>query len=127
MTTAFKKAWMLLKYKSAEEEERSYGDVSHREHPLHGQEGYGQSVGRGYEMMPDDEQEENRAHRIPMEGTKNPMEEDKRRASAEMMEDEGIEPPQPRGPPGDIGVAGSMSPQKPLEPNPFQMKRKPSL
>ena len=71
---------------------------------------------RGYEMMPDDEQEENRAHRVPMEDMKNPMEEE--------GEDE---MPPPRGPPSDIGMAGSMSPQKPLEPNPFQMKRKPSL
>ena len=61
MTTAFKKAWILLK-------------------------------NRGYEMMPDDEQEENRAHRIPMEDMENPMEEHKRRALAEMMEEEGEEP-----------------------------------
>ena len=97
MSNAFNKAWILLK-------------------------------NRGYEMMPDDEQEENRAHRVPMEDMKNPMEEHKRRALAEMMEEEGEdEMPPPRGPPSDIGMAGSMSPQKPLEPNPFQMKRKPSL
>ena len=114
MTAAFNKAWMLLKYKSVEEEERSYGGVSHREHPLYGQEGYDKPAVRG---------------QAPLRHMgEDPMDEEKLRALAEMMEREGIEPPQPTGPPGNIGVAGSMgTPEKPLSPNPFQMKRKPSL
>jgi hypothetical protein len=41
MASAFSHAWNLLKqFKNPHDEERSYGNVSYREHPLHGQEGY---------------------------------------------------------------------------------------
>tara|TARA_R100000231_G_scaffold129485_1_gene100893 strand:+ start:1189 stop:1710 length:522 start_codon:yes stop_codon:yes gene_type:complete len=46
MATPFSKAWKILKYfKNPHDEERSYGGVSMREHPLFGQENY-QGTGR---------------------------------------------------------------------------------
>lgn len=110
MTTAFDKAWLLLK---------------NRGHaPLRQEEESPQ------DYLSDDELEHEgmstAAKDIPLEYDS--MKEEKLRALAEMMEREGIEPPQSRGPPSDIGAAGSMgTPEKPLSPNPFQMKRKPSL
>tara|TARA_R110000751_G_scaffold245587_1_gene345582 strand:- start:551 stop:739 length:189 start_codon:yes stop_codon:yes gene_type:complete len=43
-----------------------------------------------------------------------------RQSEAEMMEEEGIEPHQPRGPPANIGQAGSSGGAPPREGNPFQ-------
>ncbi len=41
MASAFSKAWILLKrFNNPHDEEASYGNVSYRDHPLHGQEGY---------------------------------------------------------------------------------------
>lgn len=41
MASAFSQAWKLLKqFSNPHDEEKSYGNVSYREHPLHGQEGY---------------------------------------------------------------------------------------
>lgn len=46
MASPFSKAWDILKYfKNPHDEERSYGGVSMREHPLFGQENY-QGTGR---------------------------------------------------------------------------------
>tara|TARA_R110001592_G_scaffold355710_1_gene656665 strand:+ start:432 stop:1001 length:570 start_codon:yes stop_codon:yes gene_type:complete len=41
MASAFSKAWILLKrFNNPQDEEDSYGNVSYRDHPLHGQQGY---------------------------------------------------------------------------------------
>lgn len=41
MASAFSQAWILLKrFSNPHDEEASYGNVSYREHPLHGQQGY---------------------------------------------------------------------------------------
>ena len=109
MSGAFANAWILLKNR-AQEEERSYGDVSYREHPLYGQEGYGQPTGRSHAIMRDpEEMEEER------------MADHERQSEAEMMEEEGEEEmPPPRGPPANIGQAGSSGGAPPREGNPFQ-------
>jgi len=110
MSGAFANAWMILKNR-AQEEERSYGDVSHREHPLYGQEGYGQPAGRGHAIMRDPEEMEEEERLAEHEG----------QSEAEMMEEEGVEMPQrPHGPPANIGQAGSTGGAPPREGNPFQ-------
>ena len=114
MTTAFDKAWVLLK-------NRGHAPMRGGENMRFDPEDYLSNDELAQEGLPVDSKD------IPLEY--DPVKEEKMRALAEMMEQEGEdEMPPPRGPPSDIGVAGSMgTPEKPLSPNPFQMKRKPSL
>ena len=101
MSGAFANAWILLKNR-AQEEERSYGDVSYREHPLYGQEGF-----RGSE-------EESGSDDFDEEQNNTDIDEKERTGVAE----------KPRllsaRPPTNIGQAGSSGGAPPREGNPFQ-------